>query len=538
MYEAYLNDTLFFRSNTDLEELVLTSATISKVAGESGSFVFLCPPQNVAYTEFHKLIDYVDVYRDENLIFSGRVISIKENFDTQIEVRCEGLLAVLNDSIIRPFVNDDTVTALVSNLIAQHNAQVGSDKQITIRSITIEDANTTAYRDYQEYQNTLERINTLVDTFGGYISVIKTASGLMFDWVEEYTDDAAQTIDFGTNLLDITQEESGANVITVLIPLGGELDDEEGITTNTRLTVAGVNNGLDYIEASSEYIEQYGRIVGTKVWDDVTVPAILLSKAQAYLNSQLQGKVTINVTAVDLADAGYEVESFGVGQQIKITSEPHGIDGVWFECTEQNLDLLQPANNRMTLGSVEYGYIKLKRRQDASILSGIINANYLLNETMRGINQDLILRISTFESTIEQLPESITMSVLETVTNQFGDTLQTLESATQLLSDQYTIWFGENGKINTWFEFDSDYFKVRKNGQSVYSRQDNDSYEFCDMDGNTLLELDDDGLTAVTANVSGQLKFMHGQTGQWAIRKGAYISSLGGVNLDDVWIGD
>ena len=536
-YRAFLNNTLFFQTDAGLDELMLTSAVINKVAGESGSFVFKVPQQNIAYTSFHKLIDYVDVFKDDVLIFSGRVYAIRETFDTQIEVECEGLLAVLNDSIIRPFLHNDTVENLLLNLIAQHNMQVGSDKQITVRSVTIEDKNLIAYRDYQEYQTTIERINTLVDSFGGYISVTKTAGGLMFDWLESFTTDAGQTIDFGENLLDITQEETSDDIITVLIPLGKEMEDADGMLSGARLTIAGVNDGLDYIEADSTYIQQYGRIVGTKIWDDVTVPSILKSKAQAELNARLQGKVLINVSAVDMADAGYNVDAFTVGEQIKVTSAPHGISGVWFACTEQTLNLLHPGSNRLTLGSVEYGYIKLKRQQDNSILSGIINANYQLNEAMRGINQDLIYRISTFESTIEQLPESITATVLESVTDQYGDQLETLQSAVQQLSNSYTLWFGNNGRINTWFEFDPDYFKIRKDGQAVYSRQDNDSYEFCDNSGNVLLGLDGNGMTALTANVTGQLRFMNGSAGQWAIRKGAYISSLGGVNLDDVWIG-
>lgn len=537
MYRAFLNETLFFDTSAGLNELLLTSAVIHGVAGESGSFSFVVPQSNVCYGEFHRLSDYVYVYENDQLKFSGRVYSIRQVFDTQLEIECEGMLAVLNDSIIRPYTFDDTVENLVIDLIAQHNSQVDSDKQITIGTINIPDKDLTAFREYQLYETTINRINTLVGSFGGYISVTGTAGNLTFDWLESYTDDAQQEIILGSNILDITREIDSSNIITVLIPLGTLLDDEEGVTSNARLTIASVNSGLDYIEADQEYLDQYGRIVGAQIWDDVTFPENLKTKGQEYLNSVLQGKITITVTAVDLSHAGYDFESFGIGQRIKVTSAPHDINGIWFECTEQTLDLLHPAQNQLVLGSVEYGYIKTKRLSDDAKINGIINQNYRLNEALKGVNQDLTYRISEFESTINQMPEEISASVLETVTNQYNELLGTLQSSVQLLSDQYNIWFGEDGHINTWFEFNADYFQIRKENGSLYSRQDNDSYEFVDQNGNTLLELNESGLNAATANVTGQLKFLQGTLSQWAIRKGAYISSLGGVNLDDVWIG-
>lgn len=542
MFDATLNGKTFFTTELDADEYTLTKARINKTANAAGSFSFTIPPCNLAYNNFRELVDYVDVHRGEQLLFSGRVYNIQQQFDGQLAVICEGLFAILNDSIIRPFTHENaSVEHLVQELVNQHNGQVNEDKRIKKVSVSIDDKDFIAYRAYENHETTMTRMLDLVSSFGGYMDIVRTEEGLELTWVQNYTDAAMQSIDFGENLLDLTQTVDASEIMTALIPLGASIEDEDGMVLNERLTIATVNpGGSDIIYASDEAIARYGLIVKTNIWDDVTVPSVLLSKGRAYLAEKSSGTITIKATAVDLADAGYSVEGFCVGQLIRVVSEPHGLlydDNRWFECTSQILDLLYPATNKLVLGSTVTGYIRDTMNKSASqAKEGRIYADYKANETAKSVREGLEQRISTYESIIEQMPDQIRASVLETVSNQYDERIGTVESQAKLASDSLAIWFGENGKINTWFEFDENEFKIRKNGQSVYSVQDNNSYEFKDASGSTLMELNQDGMTAPTVNVSGQLKVMSGETDQWAIRKGAYINGIG-VNLDDVWIG-
>ena len=52
--------------------------------------------------------------------------------------------------------------------------------------------------------------------------------------------------------------------MTAIIPLGAKLTDKEGNETEERLTIAGINDGVDYVY-SPEAVEMYGLIFETVV---------------------------------------------------------------------------------------------------------------------------------------------------------------------------------------------------------------------------------------------------------------------------------
>ena len=361
-YKAYLNNNLFFDTSGNDVSFLLTAAKLDLEAGSSGTFTFKVPPGNQYYGSFRKLIDYIDVYRDDELLLSGRVYSIKKKFDTQYEIVCEGLLSVLADSIFRPVTFDGTLHNLVRAIINSHNSQVESSKQITIARLGITDAS--AYRDYQNYDTSISRLKDLFESFGGYPYIVKTNQGLQFYWLDHMEVGSEQKIELGSNLLDLDTEDTSDGVCTVLIPVGGE--DESG----NPITIASVNSGRDYLVADNTYIQKYGYVTKVQEWPDVNVPSILKTKGQQFLNASLAEKLTINVTALDLADAGYSYESFRVGQQITVTSELHGIQNEVFDCQRQSLDLLAPENNRLTLGMVKIGYV---RNSNTSQLAALIS---------------------------------------------------------------------------------------------------------------------------------------------------------------------
>ncbi len=540
-FSARLDNDTFFSTALDLDEYTLTSTRLNNSITDAGTFTFTIPPCNIAYSKLSELKSMIDVYRDDTLMWSGRVYSITEQMDTQLKVICEGLLAIFNDSVARPFIYNDTVTNLISAFIASHNEQVEAAKQITSVNITIEEKDNTIYREFEAYESTMTRLKDLLASYGGYMYVNRTSDGLQLNWVKELTDQCSQVINFGENLLDITQAVDSSEIITVLIPLGAYLDDEDGTRTNNRLNISSVNDNKDYLVAPQEYIDRYGYIYGTNTWDDVTVAAILKTKGQTYLNSKCVGQLTINVSAVDLKDAGEDVESFMCGQLIKVVSEPHGItqeSNTWFEVTSQSLNLLNPAQNKMTLGLTVEGYIQSQlanARKNKSDILGTVSANYATNEAVKSQINEIHNYLTEYESIINQLPDEIKASVIKTITDTYDGRVQTLESAVKLVSDQLSVYFGSDGKINTWFDFNEEYFAIRKSNKSIISKQTNESLTYEDANGNEILRLDSSGITAKTANVSGQLEIMNGSTAQWAIRKGAIIN--GRANLDDVWIG-
>lgn len=373
-YSAKLNGVKFFDTSLlENNQYLLTSAVLEMSVNSSGKFTFVVPPDNPACSTFTRLLDYVDVYRDNDLIFSGRVYSVEELFNNCRQIVCEGLLAMLGDTIFRPINYTGTLRNLFRAIILEHNTQVDSTKRLTVGNITVDDQN--VYREFELYESSITRLRDLVETYGGYLMIRKLSTTIYIDWLKEFTSTSTQTIDFGSNILDLKKIQDSAGICTVVIPLGGIQDD------GTRLTIKSINSGLDYLEASNLFIETYGRITKSVIFDDIDTDVELLkARGILWMSQTLLPKTTITVTAVDLADAGYSVQNFKIGQKISVTSSPNGIVSTLFDIQSQKLDLLRPEQNRLVLGTESAGYIEIQRQsrtQMESLVRSSVNQSQL-----------------------------------------------------------------------------------------------------------------------------------------------------------------
>lgn len=400
-YKAYLNNTeLFFDSSAQDESFFLSYAMLDLEAGSAGDFTFRIPPDHPFYDSFHQLVDFVDVFRDGERIFTGRVYSITEETDTQRLISCEGLLALLADSVFRPITFEGTLHDLVDDILNSHNSQVNFEKILAPGNLTITDS--AVYREYLNYETSASRMRDLVSSFGGYLSISKetgipnsivdvdivdvgvvdvgTGIRLSLNWVNDFTDGCQQVIELNSNLIKIEKTEESSDIITALVPVGATLDD------GSVVTIKSVNNGLDYIVADAAYVNKYGLIFGTERWSDVNVPSILKTKAQNRLNAILAPRLNIELTAADLADAGLESDAFRIGQKITVKSDPHNIDYVQFNCQKQELNLLHPEQNKLTLGEAKPGYVQVNSRSPIDSQVGVLSQMF----TSRSIVQSAI----------------------------------------------------------------------------------------------------------------------------------------------------
>ena len=527
-YRAYHNGDIFFSSSSADNTLKLTSADLNLITGQAGTFTFTVPPDNVAFDTFSKFTSYIDVYRDTDLVFSGRVLEDGKNFTTEQTIMCEGLLAVLNDSVFRPQTINDTLQNLVETLIDSHNSQVGADKQITIGTITVEDEY--VYRAYETIETTWSRLADLVESYGGFMQVVKTQGVLYLNWWQEYEQTNTQTIDFGSNILDITQQSSGADIMTVLVPQGAEADNEDG--TKSRVGIASVNGGIDYI-VNPTAVTEFGLIVGTQIWDDVTQPAILKSKAQNWLQDIARNRVSINLSVVDLSAVDQSIEHFTIGQKVIVTSAPHGITAQTFKVQERHLNLLDPTQNQMSLGQEVVGYVGKTSRQLSENVQRIdhITADYVTNDRVNSINE----LMQTYETQILQTSEMV--ASIATQINTLNDQVTANQTRIEQTANQLSVFVDANGETLTYFILDAQGLWIGNPADPVRLLETNNSIKFVDSTGNTvLLEINTGGIVTPTVSATNQIAMLNGSTGEWAIRKGDLIN--GRHNLDFVYIGD
>lgn len=324
-------------SAIDLTEQVNTTNTLS----------FTLPPFNPNYGIPNKMTSVIELLRNDVLIFEGRVLYTDDDIMNNRTFTCEGSLAYLLDSIVRPVTSQDmTILEYFTYLINQHNAQVEEQKQFQVGMVTVTNSTDNVYRIDNTYQNTLTVLQEkLVNRLGGYL-VVRIENGVRYlDYLEEYGTTSSQTIEFQKNILDVTQRISAENIITALIPLGATNEE-----TSLPLTIESVNDGKDYIFDQTA-VNLFGYIYGKNTWEDVTIPQNLLTKGQEFLQENITASWSIEVSAVDLAMLGVNINFLDIGMSTPVISAPHGLDQD-FTIKKKETNFLQPQNSTITLDTV------------------------------------------------------------------------------------------------------------------------------------------------------------------------------------------
>lgn len=344
MYRVYCDNNLLYHSN--LENLQIFNPSLELELNKTGSFDFTIRPNHPRYSLIQKLKSIITVFQDDYMLFRGRVLDDEIGFHNEKSIFCEGDFAFLLDSILRPFSFTGTVAEFIAYVLTLHNAQVDSSKQFQAGNITVE--GTITY-DTKEYLTTKETLETAVFApYGGYFRTRFEDGVAYLDYLSEISLLSPQKIEFGKNLIDLKRIRKGADIATVVIPLGAIVKDENGNDTEDRLTIASVNGGADFIQDSAA-IAQFGTIVKSVIFEDVTDPAELKLKGQAYLADAVNLWETIELTAADLATMNKDFTSFHLGTQVRVTSKPHNLNQL-FTVSKLSIKLLEPASNQLVLG--------------------------------------------------------------------------------------------------------------------------------------------------------------------------------------------
>ena len=315
------------------------------------------------------------------------------------------------DSIQRPFTFQGTPADLFRQFIAEHNSQVEEDKQFVVRNVNVIDSNNYINRENSNYSNTWDAINDkLIKTNGGYLETGPLENGKRYiDYIAEYENVNTQIIQFGENLLDITQYCKGENVKTVIIPLGAK--DEE---TGEKLTIKSVNDGKDYIYDAAA-VALFGWIWDTVDYENVTHPENLLTKGRQYLNSVINESMTIELSAVDLHHLDCDIEKFKKGDWVRVVSIPHRIDKL-FQVSRLSISLDNPKESQLVLGQTFATLTQNQLNENKSIHELVVSAkdsSVAIAQTRSEVNS-LREDVSTLDNTVADIPtEYVKTTVFE-----------------------------------------------------------------------------------------------------------------------------
>lgn len=532
MYQLKYKDYILHDMRLADEKLIIRDPSVKLAVSKAGGMSFTVDAEHPYLSNLRRMSGLVELLDGTFPIYRGRITSDTKDFYGAHKIETEGIMAVLNDSIIPPFnfpedfAEDDSYKAAAASgnvvdfffrwILAQHNSQVSTEQQIKPGVCTVTDSNNYITRSSEEYATAMSTISDklIKSALGGYILIRYEDDGNYLDYYAALPLTNTQSVEFAENLLDLSSETDGTNIYTSILPEG-----KDGLTiealSDGDLTDDLVKSGLTIYSKSG--VATYGRITRHVKWDDVTVAANLQAKAKAALaDNGLSMPETITCKAVDL---GWQdgIQHFRVGRMTALFSTPHGYSAS-YPLLELSPDILDPGNTEITLGATRKTYTGSQ-----------LDTNRETNERIENTRQELTDRVDesasqVIQSTRQQITDlqqnvnSIILSALERYveTGDFESYKEEVSTKLSVLSDQLSIDITRiteridnvNGdlqskysEITKAFRFTADGLIIGETGNEILLRLDNDVLQFV-RNNTPELQITAEGVEAMRIKVS------------------------------------
>lgn len=532
MYQLKYKDYILHDMRLADEKLIIRDPSVKLAVSKAGEMSFTVDAEHPYLSNLRRMSGLVELLDGTLPIYRGRITSDTKDFYGAHKIETEGIMAVLNDSIIPPFnfpedfAEDDSYKAAAASgnvvefffrwILSQHNAQVTAEQQIKPGVITVSDQNNYITRSSEEYATAMSTISDklIKSALGGYLLIRYENDGNYLDYYAALPLTNTQSVEFAENLLDLSSETDGTNIYTAILAEG-----KDGLTIEALpdgdLTDDLVKSGLTIYSKSG--MVTYGRITRHIKWDDVTVAANLQTKAKAALaDNGLSMPETITCKAVDL---GWQdgIQHFRVGRMTALFSTPHGYSAS-YPLMELAPDILDPGNTQITLGATQQTYtgaqIDAKRETDKRIESTRQEISERVDESSSQVIQATHQQITDLQQNVN----SIILSALENYveTGDFDSYKEDVSTKLSVLTDQLSIDItkvteridkvdgdlqSKYSEITKAFRFTSDGLIIGETGNEILLRLDNDVLQFV-RNNTPELQITAEGVEAMRIKVS------------------------------------
>ena len=373
LFRVYVDGALFY--HPQMSKLAITDARIEEDAENIDSMTLSAPFNHPYLSSIRPLASTIVCKKGDAVVFEGRALDNGTDFYNTHTWTCESCLAYLKDSVQSPYDYKGTLRGLLELFISVHNNAVEEKKRFVVGNVTVTDNN-----DYVSYSST-----------DFTVTLVK-----YLDYIADFDSLSPQTVEYGKNLLDVKISRDHTDRVSVLLPLGAKIKDTDAegqeYETDERVQITSVNGGKNYI-IDEEAAAEIGMIWRTEIWDDVTVPGNLLTKARTRLHDLAQGVTSMELTIVDESDTGADIGDIHAGMYVVCKSPPHGIDGR-YRCVGRTRDYLNPAGNTITIGA------------SGVTLTGLSNKQ---NDTISALEEDVVGqsgRIDVISGQVDRINES------------------------------------------------------------------------------------------------------------------------------------
>lgn len=532
MYQLKYKNYILYDPRLADEKLIVRDPSVKLAVSKAGEMTFTLGADHPYLSNLRRMSGLVELLDGTFPIYRGRITTDTKDFYGAHKIETEGIMAALNDSIIKPFSfpedfkdDDDYKAAAASGnvvdfffrwILGQHNSQVSAEQQIRPGVCTVTDPNNYITRSSKEYATAMTTISDKLvkSSLGGNLLIRYENGGNYLDYYAALPLTNTQPVEFAENLLDLTSETDGADIYTAILPEG-----KDGLTiealSDGDLTDDLVKSGLTIYSKSG--MATYGRITRHIKWDDVTVAANLQTKAKAALaDNGLSMPETITCKAVDL---GWQdgIQHFRVGRMTALFSTPHGYSAS-YPLMELAPDILDPGNTQITLGATQQTYtgaqIDAKRETDKRIESTRQEISERVDESSSQVIQATHQQITDLQQNVN----SIILSALENYveTGDFDSYKEEVSTKLSVLTDQLSIDItkvteridkvdgdlqSKYSEITKAFRFTSDGLIIGETGNEILLRLDNDVLQFV-RNNTPELQITAEGVEAMRIKVS------------------------------------
>lgn len=357
------------------EGVQISAGKLVEESGQSPTLSFTVQPTHPLWRAFNREsvmntereIELTE-HETQKILFRGRIRKVSMSMNGSIDVTCEGAMAYLNDTTVRPYKTYDTdeidceinapakAGELFEWFIEQHNSRVSNRCEKFKVGINAGVNFGALQRGTGTRPTTLKEMREkLTKLCGGYFRVRYVGEDNYLDWLNaDGSSEAAQSVELGQNLLDLNTGADGKDIYTAIVPVGktGEGEDEKDVTIDDEHAYVG--GGYDIVGdavVDTAMAERYGVIEKLMEYDHLSQPQALADKAVADLAAgKLSDSITVSATDLHYADAA--VQQIDYLQRVQVTSEPHGIDRMML-CVGRTINLVDPKATRYSFGAIE-----------------------------------------------------------------------------------------------------------------------------------------------------------------------------------------
>ena len=387
-------------------------------------------------------------HETQKILFRGRIRKVSMSMNGSIDVTCEGAMAYLNDTTVRPYKTYDTdeidceinapakAGELFEWFIEQHNSRVSNRCEKFKVGINAGINFGALQRGTGTRPTTLKEMREkLTKLCGGYFRVRYVGEDNYLDWLNaDGSSEAAQSVELGQNLLDLNTGADGKDIYTAIVPVGktGEGEDEKDVTIDDEHAYVG--GGYDIVGdavVDTAMAERYGVIEKLMEYDHLSQPQALADKAVADLAAgKLSDSITVSATDLHYADAA--VQQIDYLQRVQVTSEPHDIDRMML-CVGRTINLVDPKATRYSFGAIEGTLTK----------SGTTSQE----RTQEATDKRLTALASTTRKTVEDTHK--TTAKVQAVEEKAAAVEKKADAATEKIADVATTATAAAEKVDT-----------------------------------------------------------------------------------------